>query len=829
MRSWRHALEKLVRHRTDDTKPNRDAVETEKAERPASSPSDRHETPVRSRKSVNRHTIPIITPKRAAAAPGLDRRQETAAAYPAGVEAPAGAPNVLLIILDDVGFGASSAFGGPCDMPTADALAQSGLRYTRFHTTSMCSPTRASLLTGRNHHVCGMGAIPELATQAPGYTGMRPPSVATIARMLQGNGYATAAFGKMHQTPPWETTPAGPHDRWPTREGFDRFYGFLGSETNHFAPTLVEGTTPIDPPKTAEEGYHLSEDLADQAITWIDTIDALDADRPWFCYLSFGATHAPLQVPEDWRDRYRGQFAQGWDEQRQRTFAAQKALGVIPEDAQLPAWPVEVPRWQDLTDTERAVCERLMETYAAFLEHTDVQTGRVIDRLRDLGVLGNTLVLYLVGDNGASAEGGFHGSLNEYLGSNGLTDTAERIHEHLELIGGPDSYVHYPAAWALAMDTPYQWAKSVASHYGGTRNGLIVRWDDHIRTPGGLRHQWHHCIDVGPTILEAAGLPEPTEVDGVPQVPMDGTSFLHTLNDPDAPDRHTTQYFEMMGNRGIYHCGWTAVTKHRDLWSNVDSSKLPAFKDDSWELYDTTSDWTQARDVAADHPEKLHELQQRFLIEAARFDVLPLDDRFNERHDAATAGRPVRRSITLRQGMPGIKEGAAPNVKNTSFHVRADLTLEKPSADGVIVAQGGRFGGWVIYLLAGRLCYCHNFCGLDRYYVRSEHPIEAGRHQIDLAFHYDGGGLGKGGDAWLHVDGTEAAIGRIPRTTPYLFSLDETLDVGLDRATPVADEYGSAPGNAIRGTIHEVRITTSVEEAIEIPEEVPSRIALRRH
>jgi arylsulfatase A-like enzyme len=488
-------------------------------------------------------------------------------------------PNVLVVLIDDMGFGASSAFGGPCRMPTADRMASQGLRFSQFHVTAMCSPTRAALLTGRNHHSVGMGSISETATDAPGYSGSRPESAATVAQILRSNGYATAAFGKMHQTPPWEVGPTGPFDRWPNGDGFEEFYGFLGAETNQFSPTLIHNTTAVEPPATAGDGYHLSEDLVDRAIGWTAMVEAMTPDRPWFCYLSFGATHSPFHVPSSWRDRYRGEFSHGWNEQREHTLERQKKLGVVPSDAELTDWPDGVPEWDELSEEQRVVAERLMEVYAAFAEHTDEQTGRLLDALAQRGGLDNTLVMYILGDNGASAEGGLQGTLNEMLYPNGLAGTAAHAITRLEEIGGPKTYAHYPVGWAIAMDTPYQYAKQVASHYGGTRVGMIVQWPERIKDAGKIRHQWHHCIDVVPTILEAAGVAPPDLFGGVAQVPIEGTSFLYAIDDAEASDRHVVQYFEMYCNRGIYQDGWTAATKHRVPWLEGQTD-IPALDDD---------------------------------------------------------------------------------------------------------------------------------------------------------------------------------------------------------------------------------------------------------
>ncbi len=764
--------------------------------------------------------------------PAIDIREQDPPFEPIDpVRPPKGAPNVLVVLIDDMGFGASSAFGGPCRMPTAERLSDDGLRYTRFHTTALCAPTRAALLTGRNHHSCGMGGLPDTATSAPGYTSRRPAEVATLARTLQLNGYATGAFGKMHQTPRSESTAAGPFDRWPTNEGFDRFYGFLGADTHQFSPNLIDGTTPIEPPATEAEGYHLSEDLVDKAISWIQTNEALEPGRPWFCYLSFGACHAPFHVPSGWRSRYRGEFAQGWDAQRERTFARQKEIGVVPEDADLSPWLEDIPHWSELSPEQRIASERLMETYAAFAEHTDVQTGRLVDAIADTGDLSNTLILYVLGDNGASAEGGLEGTLNEVLTANGFADSAERITARLDEIGGPMTNALYPVGWALAMDTPYPWMKQVASHYGGTRNGMIVHWPAGFAARGELRHQWHHCIDVAPTILEAAGLPEPVVVDGVKQRPIEGTSFRYTFDAPDAPDRHITQYFEMVGNRGVYHRGWTAVTKHRTPWL-MNGPKLPAFSDDTWELYDTNVDWTQSRDIAAEHPDKLAELQQLFLAEAARYQVLPLDDRLSEKLNPSIAGRRSlmggRKHFDFPPDLPGLPEDAAPNFKNTSFRLRAAVTVTTEPANGVLVSQGGRFGGWSLYVSDNRVSFCYNLCDLERTYVRASTTLVPGDHEIGVTFTYDGGGTGKGGEIVLDVDGVIDGAGRIDRSVPFFFSLDETFDVGRSRGTPVTEEYGEGLGTAFTGALRGLHVEL-LDDQVEPPAEQIALAMLSTH
>lgn len=759
---------------------------------------------------MDRNILPI-RPTSHRQSPATDVRQQDAP-HPVTkrADAPEGAPNVLLVLLDDLGFGASSAYGGPCRMPTADRLAAHGLTYTRFHTTAICAPTRASLLSGRNHHSAGMGTVPELATSAPGYDCIRPDTMASLPRILSGNGYLTGAFGKMHQTPMWEVGETGPFDRWPLNDGFDRFYGFLGAETNQYSPALIQDFTPIEPPRTPEQGYHLSEDLVEQAAAWIENVSALEPDRPWFTYLSFGACHDPLHVPESWRGRYRGEFSHGWNAQRDQTLAKQKAMGIVPQDAELPAWDEDVPNWDDLDDDQRMVAERLMELYAEFTEHTDAQLGRLLQRIEQLGQLDNTLVIYMLGDNGASAEGGIHGTPNMVCNMNQVPFTVRDIIDQWDELGGPMTYPHYPVGWALAMDTPYQESKRYASHYGGTRNGMIVHWPDGIAGQGQVRHQWHHCIDIAPTILEAIGLPQPDVVDGTAQAPIEGTSFVYTFDDAEAADRHTTQYFEIHGSRGIYDHGWTAVTLHNPKpWSRPRRPAVP-FDEDTWELYDTNSDWTQARNVARQYPDKLAELQQKFLVEAARHQVLPLDDRLRERFDPAQAPRPDlldgRTSITLRPGMHGLREGAAPDVKNTSFTVTARIDVPQGGADGVLIAQGGRFSGWSLYVADGRPMYCHNRGG-ERMYARAGSAVASGAHDVELRFDYDGDGVGRGGQVALLVDGSEVASARLEHTVGFQFSMDETMDVGCDRGTPVTEDYPATPaGNAYTGGIEHVHI-----------------------
>jgi arylsulfatase A-like enzyme len=717
---------------------------------------------------------------------------------------PAGAPNVLVVLIDDVGFGASSAFGGPCDTPTFERLASNGLKYTRFHTTAICSPTRAALLSGRNHHTVGMAGITEMATAAPGYSSVRPNSCAPLAETLKLNGYATAQVGKCHEVPVWESSPAGPFDRWPSPgNGFEYFYGFLGGETDQYYPTLKEGTSRVEPWGLPEDGYHLTEDLADRAIGWLNQQVSLVPDKPWFMYFAPGATHAPHHVPKEWADTYQGRFDDGWDAQRERTFARQQELGIIPSDAELTVRHDVIPAWDQMDDALKPVLARQMENYAGFLEHTDHHVGRLIDAIEELGALEDTLVYVIIGDNGASAEGTLQGTFNELISLNGMgeIESPEFLMERIDQIGGPESSPHYAVGWAHAMCTPYQWTKQVASHWGGTRNGTIVHWPNGIEAKGQLRHQFCHVIDVAPTVLEVAGLPEPILVNGVAQHPIEGTSMVYSFDDADAAERHETQYFEIFGNRAIYHRGWSAVTKHRTPWQTTGDVGI-AFDDDTWELYDGTSDWTQARDLAAEQPAKLAELQRQFLIEAARHNVLPLDDRSFERVLPEIAGRPTLVGDTqiLRPGMGALVEQHVVNWRNRSWSLTAQLVIPDGGADGVLLNLGGHGGGWAFYLKDGTPTFCYNLFGLEWTHVRGDTPVPVGQHQVRVEFAYDGGGLGKGGDVTLSTDGVAIGAGRVERTEPIGFGYEYT-DVGRDSLSPVTDDYPPGPANAFTGTI----------------------------
>ncbi|MGD2048260.1 MAG: arylsulfatase [Chloroflexota bacterium] len=734
---------------------------------------------------------------------------------------PEGAPNVVIVLIDDMGFGCPSANGGPVNMPAMEKIAERGLQYTRFHTTALCAPTRQALLTGRNHHSAEMGSITELATSAPGQTSVRPNSVATIAEMLRFNGYSTGAAGKMHQTPVWEVSISGPFDRWPTGDGFEKFYGFVGGETNQWAPTLFLGTSPVEPWGTAEEGYHFSEDMVDKAIAWLKGIHVMTPDKPFFLYTSFGATHAPHHVPPEWIEKYKGKFDKGWDAVREETLANMKAKGIVPEDTQLTDRPEGVRPWDELNDTEQTVYARLMEVYAGFAEHTDAQVLRLIETLEEIGEFDNTLFIYIAGDNGASAEGGLDGTYNEIRALNGIPQELDDVLARLDDLGTPKAFNHYPVGWAHAMNAPYQWTKQVASHFGGTRNGCAVCWPNGIEARGEIRHQFHHVIDVVPTILEAAGLPQPYMVNGIAQKPIEGVSMVYTFDEADAEDRHMTQYFEMFGNRGIYHEGWTAVTRHSTPWL---LTEMPSFAEDEWELYDTTKDWSQANDLSKQMPEKLRELQQLFLVEAAKYNVFPLDDRRSERFDASIAGRPDlpagRKSMTFYPGMTHLTENTVLNVKNRSHTITAEVEIPEGGASGVIIAQGGRFAGWSLYVKDGAPKYVHNWFDSDYYYVGGESKLPTGTVNIRYHFTFEGNAPGGGGTGELYVNDEKVAEGKIDKTVPFIFSADETLDVGGDLALPVTDDYPEGASNQFSGKIHWVRIDLEEDNVSHLePEE----------
>lgn len=708
--------------------------------------------------------------------------------FPKPIKAPAKAPNILLVLLDDVGFGQTSAFGGLIETPNLDRLAARGLRYNQFHTTALCSPTRAALLTGRNHHSVSTGVITELASGFPGYTAILPRSAATIAEVLRSNGYNTAAFGKWHNTPDYETSAVGPFDRWPTSLGFDYFYGFLGGDTNQWSPNLVENTQHIQKPLD-DPNYHLTPDLADHAIKWIRTQQSIAPGKPFFTYLATGATHAPHHAPKEWIEKYKGKFDQGWDKLRADIFERQLKLGIIPADTKLTPRPAEIPAWDSLTPTEQKVYAHQFEVFAGFLSHTDAEVGRVIDAIAQLGELDNTLVFFIAGDNGASAEGGLTGSVNEFKVFNGVEESPQEVLAALDDLGSPKTFNHFHAAWAWAVDSPFQWTKQIASHFGGTRNGLVVAWGDRIKDKGAIRSQFHHVIDIAPTILEAAGITEPEVVNGAKQQPIEGTSLVYSFDDPAVASKHKTQYFEMFGNRAIYDNGWVAAARHGRLpWERFSKT---TFDQDNWELYNVAQDFSESQDLAKDNPQKLAELQNLFLKEAKKYKVLPLDDRTIQRFDINT--RPSittgRNSFSYYTTVTGIPEGSAPNTKNRSFSITADIDVAKAGSEGVLVTQGGRFAGWSFFLQDGKPTYAYNFLNSDRTIIQSPDPVAIGKSKVRFDFAYDGGGLGAGGTGKLFINDKQVAEGRIEKTVGFRIGLDETFDVGQDTGSTVVDSY----------------------------------------
>jgi len=736
--------------------------------------------------TLDRTVLPIAEPP-VVSITEVDARKATPPAR-FEVKAPDSAPNVVIVLIDDIGFGHAGAFGGPIRMPTLEKLANRGLRFNRFHTTALCSPTRTALLTGRNHHVNNAGAIMELATAFPGNTGVRPNNVAPLAEILRLNGYSTAAFGKYHETAPWEASVSGPYDRWPTGSGFDKFYGFIGGETNQWAPAIYDGVTRVEPPH--DPNYHFTTDMTNQAMAWSRFQQALTPDKPFYIYFAPGATHAPHHVPKEWIAKYKGEFDQGWDRLREETLARQIEMGVVPAETKLSARPVEIPAWDSLTADQKRLFARQMETFAGFAEHTDHEVGRLVQALEGMGEMDNTLFMYIVGDNGSSAEGGPDGTYNEILALNGIISDVSSQLAHIDEWGGPNTFPHFSVGWAHAGNTPFQWTKQVASHFGGTRNPMVVHWPARIKDAHGeVRSQFHHVIDVAPTVLEAAGLPQPTMVSGTKQYPMDGTSMVYTFDDGSATGRRTAQYFEMFGNRAIYHDGWVAATRHSIPWVNAE---LPPFDQDQWELYNVVEDFSQADDLAAQNPQKLKELQELFTREAIKNHVFPLDDRRVERFNAAIAGRPdlmgPRTSLTLYEGMTGITENTFINNKGRSSAITAEI--EVPArANGVIIAQAGRFGGWSLYMKDGRVHHVYNFGGLERSTVTAPAALTPGTHTVLYEFVYDGGKPGSGGVSRLTIDGKPAGEVRVPHTMPFLYSADEGIDVGVDNETPVTDDY----------------------------------------
>ncbi|RPD39785.1 arylsulfatase [Chitinophaga barathri] len=714
--------------------------------------------------------------------------------FPKTRKAPKDAPNVVIILLDDVGFGATSTFGGPIPTPALEKLAKAGLKFNQWHTTALCSPTRAALLTGRNHHEAGFGVISEIATGYPGYSGVIPDNSATIGTILRDNGYNTAWFGKNHNTPDYETSQSGPFVQWPNNMGFEYFYGFNGGDTHQWAPALFENTLPVEPP-VDDPNYHLMTDMTDRSIAWMRMQQSIAPGKPFFLYFAPGATHAPHHAPKAWADKFKGQFDQGWNKVSEETFNRMKKAGIIPVEAQYNPIPEEVGVWDQLEPDRKKVYARMMEVYAGFLAYADFETGRLLDAIDELGIRENTLVIYGVGDNGASAEGGFSGTLNEIAAdfNSYRPDVIKDALKRFDEIGGPTTYNHYPVGWAMAMNAPLKYAKRLASHFGGTRNGLVISWPKRIKDTGTLRSQFHHCIDIVPTILEAAGLPQPEMVNGVKQEPMTGVSMIYTFDDKNVKSKRTTQYFEIGSSRAIYHEGWMAATTHGgNPWSDKELSG--PFDQDTWELYDLTKDFTEHVDVSKQYPEKVKELKELFMSEAKKHNVLPLDDRGAARFSAQLSGRPLGAiegltKLTYYPGMKRLPEGSAPDVKNRSFTITAEIEMPAKGGDGVIITQGGLFAGWVLMIKDRKPQFVYNWLQEQLTPIIGKSTLAPGKHVLRFEFAYDGGGRGKGGKGVLLADDQPVGEARIEKTVPNRFSLDETLDVGEDTGTPVSRDY----------------------------------------
>lgn len=737
--------------------------------------------------TYDRTSLPIKEPLRKPYTE-LDARKATAPPR-FDVKAPKGAPNVVVVLIDDVGFGASNNFGGPCSMPTLDKMASEGVSYNRFHTTALCSPTRVALLTGYNHHSNNAGAIMETATTFPGNTGVRPQSITPMAEVLRQNGYNTAAFGKYHETPPWEISNSGPFDRWPTHSGFEKFYGFIGGETNQWAPLIYDGTAQVELPK--DPNFHFTTDMTDKAISWVSFQQALSPEKPFFIYFAPGATHAPHHVPKEWADKYKGRFDQGWDKLREETLERQKKLGIVPQNTKLAPKPSDIKDWDKLSADEKKLFIRQMEVYAGFLEQTDYEVGRLASAIQDLGAMDNTIFIYIVGDNGASAEGQMNGMYNEMTYFNGIPESIPDMLKHYDEWGGPGTYPHYSAGWAVAMDSPFSYTKQVASDFGGTRNGMVIHWPSGIKAKGEIRSQFGHVIDIAPTIYEISKIPAPKTVNGIAQDPIEGTSLAYSFNDVAAAEKHTVQYFEMLGNRAVYKDGWLARTIHRPAWKQKPTQTLT---EDPWELYNSKEDFSLSKNLAAKNPDKLKELQSLFMKEAEKYHVLPIDDRLLERTNAELMGRPTvmgkRTSVTYGEGMKGMGVDIFIDLRNKSYTITADVEL-KENSNGVIVCQGGRFGGLSFYVKDGKPAFTYNYLGLESTNIVAAQPLKPGKYKLVYDFSYDGSGMGKGGNGSITVNGNKVAEGNIARTQPGIFSVDDLADVGTDDGTPVAN-YGSS-------------------------------------
>lgn len=709
--------------------------------------------------------------------------------FPQPVQPPKGAPNIVLILLDDTGFGQYETFGGGVPSPTMDRLAAEGLRYTRFHTTALCSPTRAALITGRNHHTCATGVITEAATGYDGYTCVLPRSCGTIGEVLRQNGYMTAWIGKNHNTPAWETSAAGPFDRWANGLGFDYFYGFNGGDMNHWDPLLYENRNLV--PRSTDPNYHLTEDLADRAIAWTRKVTSIAPDKPFFLYVAPGANHAPHHAPKEWIDKFKGKFDEGWDAYREATLERQKKMGLVPPDTRLTARSEGLPAWNTLNADQKKVYAHMMEVFAGFAANVDYHMGRIIDSVKKLPNADNTIFIYIAGDNGASAEGGLEGCLNENLYFNGYPEKWEDNLKHIDELGGPKWFNHFPAAWAHAMNTPFQWTKQVASHFGGTRNPLIVSWPSRITNKGEIRSQFLHTIDIVPTLYEATGVTPPEMLNGIQQRPIEGASFMPSFANPQAPSRNT-QYFELGVNRAIYHDGWIAASRTSAPWMPAPPEVNPLTA--RWELYHIDRDFAQAEDVAAQHPDKVKELEALFWSEAEKYSVLPLDWRSVERLNAERQGRPSlagrRKKFEYFPGQVGLPDGACPPVLNKSFSISADIEIPDRGAEGMIITQGGLTGGYGLYLRDGKAHFVYNLLALQRFTTTSE-PLPKGKMTltVDVAYQGKPGEFGKPAIVTLSANGTKVGEGQLPRTIPNKVSLGEGIDIGTDLGSAVDFTY----------------------------------------
>jgi arylsulfatase A-like enzyme len=766
-------------------------------------------TPPGAAASVDRTVLPLAEPNYPPITE-LDVRKATAPPL-FQVKAPQGAPNVIVILLDNLGFGATKPFGGVISMPTLERLAKGGLIYTNFHTTPLCSPSRMALLTGRNSHSVNMGAISELATAFPGQTSVLPESKASLPEIMKLNGYSTAMFGKSHEFTPWETGLTGPFDQWPNGLGFEEFYGVLSGEADLFAPPLHRNLNLADVPN--DPNYYYPTDLADHAISWIRAQKTMTPDKPFFIYYSSPGTHAPSQVPAAWRDKYKGKFDEGWDKYREEILARQKQLGIVPPNTQLTPKPTqaEMPDWDTLSDKEKKVFTRQQEIFAAFAEISDYEIGRVVQAIDDMGVMDNTLIIYITGDNGSSGNGGRNGRFNTVTSYNGLPESIDDQFAHLAEFGGPHSDMTPPLGWAIADNAPFAFCQ-FSTAYGGTTNGVVIHYPKGITAKGEIRTQYHHLIDIAPTVLEVAGLPQPKSVNGVAQSPMEGVSMVYSFGDAAAKSPHTVQYAEFAGNRGIYKDGWYALTLHRVPW---ESQPRTTFDQDKWELYSTTDDFSGAIDLAAKNPDKLKELQGAFLTEAVKYNVLPLDDRTQARFNPAIAGRPDvmggRTSLTVYEGMVGMKENAFINTKSSSYSITADVEAPQSTISGVILAQGGIHSGWSFYVKDGKPKFAYNYLGTVTT-ISSAERLPAGPVTVGYDFVYDGGNPGAGGTGTILINAKKVGTGRIERTIPFIFGA-ETADVGMDLYTPVTSDYPKG-NNKFTGKINKVTIDLKKTNAL---------------